>query len=495
MKIISPSVIKSVALLGIASFACGTKHGNTNKKEKLNVLFIAIDDLRPHLGCYGFENVKSPNIDRIAANGLIFKRAYCQFALSSPSRTSLFTGLNPDVTGVKNNGPKFRDTIPDLVALPQHFKNNGYFALGFGKLYHNGLDDPESWTVPHVSGSRPRYAPAGAEINKRVKAEYIKRSDYIPGSKILANGPPFESFDCADNYFLDGGNTESALKALERLKDTTFFLAVGFANVHIPYVSPKRYWDMYDPDQINLPSNQYPPDGAPEWALQSLHELYTYYNIPSPLTEEFKRELIRGYLAATSYVDAQIGHLVEALKEYNLLDKTVIVIFGDHGYQLGEHYMWSSKHTNYETSTLAPLIIRVPGMKAKGGSTSSLVEFIDIYPSLADICGLQIPPHCQGRSFKALLDDPAGTIKLETYSQYNKGGYRGYTIRDDQYRLVQWIKGKEIVYELYNHITDPEENKNIAGDPAMKRIIENLDAKINIRKQNDISLNRELIKN
>ncbi len=411
MKHLIPSVIKPFALLGLASVACGTIHANPVAGRRYNVLFIAVDDLRPHLGCYGYSHVKSPNIDRIASKGILFTRSYCQFALSSPSRTSIFTGLNPDVTGVTGNGPRFRDSIPTIVTLPQLFKQNGYFVRGFGKLYHNGLDDPLSWTVPHEPGKNPRYAPAGEAINKKVKAEYIKRPDYVPGTKIQANGPPFESFDCADNYFLDGGNTESALKALEKMKDTTFFLAVGFANVHIPYVSPKRYWDLYNPKTVPLPSNQFPPEGAPSWALQSLHELYTYYGVPDPLNNSYKQELIRGYLAATSYVDAQIGLLVEALKKYNLMENTVIILWGDHGYQLGEHSMWSSKHTNYETSTLAPLIISVPDMKAGGGKSSSLVEFIDIYPSLAEICGLKIPSHCQGKASGLCLITLTGNSK------------------------------------------------------------------------------------
>ena len=488
MKQILPSIIKPVAMLGVVSVACGTTQVSANPDKKFNVLFITIDDLRPQLGCYGFNHVKSPNIDKVASNGLIFKRAYCQFALSSPSRTSIFTGLNPDVTGITGNGTRFRDTIPNIVTLPQLFKQNGYFTQGFGKLYHDGLDDPLSWSIPHDPGNRPRYAPEGDAINSRQRSEYIKRSDYVPGTKIEANGPPFESYNCNDNYFLDGGNTENALKALENIKDTTFFLAVGFKNVHIPYVSPKRYWDLYDPAQIKLPSNQYPPERAPSWALQSLHELYTYYGVPSPLSDKFKRELIRGYLAATSYVDAQIGLLVGALAKYNLLNNTIIVILGDNGYQLGEHYMWANKHTNYETSTLVPLIINVPGMKAKGQKSSALVEFIDIYPSLAEICGLKIPSHCQGKSFKPLIDKTAEEIKKETFSQYSKGGYKGYTVRDDRYRLVKWTKGNEIVYELYDHNNDPEENRNIDQDQSMKRIIETLDAKINVRKKNDLRL-------
>lgn len=490
MKRFFPSVIQPVALLGIVSFAYGAKPINSVPSKKFNVLFIAIDDLRPQLGCYGFNNIKSPNIDKVAANGLMFTRAYCQMGLCSPSRTSLLTGLNPDVTGIITIGPHFRDSVSNVVTLPQYFKQNGYFTQGFGKVYHNGLDDPQSWSVPHDPGNRPKYAPEGQSIVKRRQSENDKKGIVVTRPNDRAKGPAFESYDCEDNYFLDGGNTESALKALEKIKDTTFFLAVGFANPHIPYVSPKRYWDMYNSDQIILPKNQFPPEGAPTWALQSLAELNSYYNVPDPLTDEFKRELIRGYIAATSYVDAQVGLLINALKKYKLLDNTIIVIWGDNGYQLGEHAMWSCKHTNYETSALVPLIISVPGMKAVGQKTASLIEFTDIYPSLAEICGLKIPSHCQGRSFRSLLDNPRITINQETFNQYIKGGYKGYSIRVDRYRLVQWTKNNEIVYELYDHVSDPDENKNIAGDPSMKSIIENLSTQIDGRIKTDNKLKK-----
>jgi iduronate 2-sulfatase len=485
MKRIFTSVVNPVTLLGVVSLAYGTNPIDAAPGKKFNVLFIAIDDLRPQLGCYGFDYIKSPNIDKVAANGLMFTRAYCQMALSSPSRTSLLTGLNPDVTGIITIGPHFRDSVPDIVTLPQYFKQNGYFTQGFGKVYHNGLDDPKSWSVPHDPGNKPRYSPVGQSIMKRLQAENDKKGIVVTRPNDRAKGPAFESYDCEDNYFLDGGNTESAIKALEKIKDTTFFLAVGFANPHIPYVSPKRYWDIYRSDQIKLPSNQFPPEGAPAWALQSLAELNSYYNVPKPLTEEFKRELIRGYLASTSYVDAQIGLLINALKKNGLSDNTIVLIFGDHGYQLGEHAMWSCKHTNYETSALSLLVVSVPGMKAPGQKTSSLIEFTDIYPSLAEICGFKIPSHCQGRSFKPLLDKPGETIHQETFNQYQKGGYRGYSIRDDRYRLVKWTKNDEIVYELYDHIADPDENKNIAGDPSMKSIVGSLSSKINSRVKTD----------
>lgn len=475
-------------ICGMVTLAGLAGCNNAEPEKKLNVLFIAIDDLRPHVGCYGFDYVKTPNIDRVAQNGLIFTRAYCQQALSSPSRTSLLTGLYPDVTGIRSIGPHFRDTMPDIVTLPQYFKDNGWFTRGFGKIYHNGLDDPKSWTVPHEPGKNPRYAPEGQAILQKRREENKDNKD--PNKRFF--GPPFEYYECADNYFVDGGNTESALKALETLKDTTFFLAVGFTNPHIPYVTPKRYWDMYNSDDIKLPDNQFPPENAPAWAIQSLNELNSYYNVPSPLTDSFKRDLIHGYLAATSYVDAQIGLLIDALEKYNLTENTVVIIFGDHGYQLGEHAMWSSKHTNYETSALSLMVISAPGMKAKGGKTASITEFLDIYPSLADICGLEVPVQCQGKSFKKLLDNPEMIIKSEAYNLYPRGGYMGHAVRDDRYRLVKWVKKDEVVYELYDHQMDPDENKNIAADPAIKPVIEKLEKSIDDRIKADMQMNNTL---
>ncbi len=266
-------------------------HSAYSQKKKYNVLFIAIDDLRPQLGCYGFSNVKSPNIDKVASEGVVFEKAYCQQALCSPSRTSLLTGLNPDVTGIITIGPHFRDSLPNIVTLPQHFKNNGYFTQGFGKIFHGGLDDPKSWSVPHDQGKNPRYAPEGQAIIEAKRQEKIKQGLDLTLRENRVFGPPVESYDVADNYFLDGGNTENALKALAKIKDSTFFLAVGFSNPHIPYISPKKYWDLYDRSQIKLPDNQYAPEGAPAWALQSLDELNGYHNVPKPLTDDFKRDL------------------------------------------------------------------------------------------------------------------------------------------------------------------------------------------------------------
>lgn len=477
--------LQVAALVLLASSAFG-------QKNKYNVLFIAIDDLRPQLGCYGYSNVKSPNIDKVASQGVVFEKAYCQQALCSPSRTSLLTGLNPDASGIITIGPHFRDSVPNVVTLPQHFKNNGYFTQGFGKIFHNGLDDPRSWSVPHDQGKNPRYAPEGQAIIEAKKQEKLKQGLDLSLRENRVFGPPYETYDVADNYFLDGGNTENALKALDKIKDSTFFLAVGFANPHIPYISPKKYWDLYDSKQIKLPNNQHAPEGAPTWALQSLDELNGYHNVPKPLNDDFKRDLIHGYLAATSYVDAQIGLLLEGLKKNNLLDNTVIVIFGDHGYQLGEHGMWSNKHTNYETSARVTLVVKTPDTKAKGKKTSSIVQFVDLYPTLSDIVGLPKPAQGHGQSFKALLTDPKKKFNAYAYSQYLKGGYRGHSVTDGRYRLVQWKKDKETVFELYDHTSDPDENKNVANDPALKTVVASLSTQINNRIAEDLKTRKEV---
>jgi iduronate 2-sulfatase len=470
-----PYLLSTILLAPFITAAASIELSSPEEK-KMNILFISIDDLRPHIGCYGYPNIKTPHMDRVAANGLLFERAYCQQAVCSPSRTSLLTGLYPDVTEVTRIGPHFRETLPDIVTLPQHFMQNGYLSRGFGKVYHgSGLDDPQSWSVPLDLGNTRRHSPEGQAI----KQEHGK-------------GPAFEWYECEDNYFRDGSFAERAIKALETLKDTTFFLAVGFVNPHLPFVSPKRYWDLYKPEDIIIPSNQFHPKDAPSWAVDP-SGLGNYYGVPNPLTEEYKHDLIHGYLAATSYIDAQIGLLLQALEDHNLSDNTIVIIWGDHGFQLGEHNSWATKLTNYEISTRSLLIISVPGMLAKGQRTNSLTGFIDVYPSLVDICGLDIPSHCQGKSFKELLDNPDKVINEEAYSQYHRGGYQGYSLRTDRYRFVEWTRNNQKVYELYDHENDPDENTNIAGDPKNKSIIDELSLKINHRKQEDIQKKNELL--
>ena len=470
--------------VGPAALALGARRiAEAAAAEKINVLFIAVDDLRPQLGCYGDPLVKSPNLDKLAARGMIFTRCYCQQALCSPSRTSLLTGLRPDTTGIVTIGPHFRDSMPDVITLPQHFKNNGYVTRAIGKVYHDGLDDKASWSAPHENTKVPGYGPKGqARLKERV-AEAKRAGIDISDRTKVPYGPAYEAPDLPDNRLRDGANADRALEILREIKDRPFFFGVGFSKPHIPYVAPKRYWDPYDPKDIALVDNQYPPKDAPKWALQGLGELRRYDGPPQndPLPDEWKRRLIHGYMACISYIDAQIGRVLDELDRLGLRDRTVVLAWGDNGYQLGEHGFWSSKHTNYETSTLVPLIVSLPGMKTAGQKSDALVEFIDMYPSLVDICGLPARDSLEGTSFKPLLENPRRPWKRAAFSQYPRGGYDGHTIRTDRWRLVEWrrIKGNQpTVYELYDHQADPQENVNLAGDPKYADTIKELVAQL-----------------
>ncbi len=448
-----------------------------------NVLFIAVDDLRPQLGCYGDELVKSPNIDRLAASGLVFARAYCQQAVCSPSRTSLLTGRRPDTTRVYDLQTHFRDTIPDVVALPQQFKAHGYHSQGFSKIYHGGLDDKQSWSRPWWGPRRPQYAsPEGTALMERLIAEAKAAGWDGRDSRTRPRGLPAEAPDVADNELADGATTDEAIRVLNEVRNEPFFLAAGYLKPHLPFVAPKRHWDLYDRDEFSLAPNPYPPKNAPLYALTNWGELRAYYGMPKqgPVTDEQARELIHGYYACASYTDAQVGRLMDELERLGLRDNTVIILWGDHGWQLGEHGIWC-KHTNFETSVWSPLIISVPGQRSAGHTSDALVEFVDIYPSLCDICGVPLPQGLEGTSFKPLLDDPDRPWKKAAFSQYpraipGQGRGMGYSIRTDRYRFTEWsVPEKDFVeYELYDHEVDPQENTNIAGRPENAELVREL---------------------
>jgi arylsulfatase A-like enzyme len=437
--------------------------------QRPNVLFIAVDDLRPELGCYGREHIHSPNIDRIARQGMTFNRAYCQQAVCSPSRSSLLTGTRPDTTKVWDLVTHFRDALPNVVALPQLFRQGGYFVQGMGKIYHPGFDDERSWSVPWQTPTAPAYA--------RVKTAEVKDEDK-PKAKA---GPPFESADVADNFYKDGMVADLAVSTLRGLsrKPTPFFFAVGFAKPHLPFVAPKKYWDLYDPAQIKLAPNPYRPKDAPEYALASSGELRNYVGMPKegPIPDNVARQLKHGYYAAVSYADAQIGKVLDELDRLGLRKNTIIVLWGDHGWKLGEHGEWC-KHSNVENDANAPLLLSVPGMKNAGAHTDRLVEFVDIYPTLGELAGLPLPGHLEGMSFKPLLDDPKRPWKTAAFSQYPRKGLMGYSMRTDRYRFTVWVgrndHSKVDAIELYDHQTDPQENTNVAKAPANAELVERL---------------------
>lgn len=490
------------ACAGIASmlpeFAFGGEQGG------YNVLFIVVDDLRPTLGCYGAPIIKTPNIDKLAARGTVFLRAYCQQAVCSPSRTSLLTGCRPDTTKVYNLEDHFRKFIPDIVTLPQYFKQHGYHVQGFGKIYHPGLDDPASWSVPHWMPHGTAYAKPETLAELKKKREELEAQGKKVGSKILetdpktglplkvrqgpqVKGPAWEDPDCPDNALRDGMTADEAIKCLRQVKGKKFFLAIGFEKPHLPFVAPKKYFDLYPPEKIKTAPNPYPPKDCPSIALTNYGELRAYSDIPDvgPVDEKKARELVRAYYAATSYTDAQIGKVIDELDRLGLRDKTIIVLWGDHGWHLGEHGLWC-KHTNFEVATHSPLIISAPGQKNKGAKTKALAEFVDIYPTLCDLTGLPQPKHLEGCSLKPVMDDPKRSVKTAAFSQYPRNivpQFRGmgYSMRTDRYRYTEWrdLDGSPFVYtELYDYEKDPQGNVNIANLPENKDLVAKLSEKL-----------------
>ena len=461
-------VVFLIAVGTLQTFAADTA------PRKLNVLFIVVDDLRPELGCYGADYIKSPNIDGLAGRGMVFDRAYCQQAVCSPSRSSLLTGMRPDTTQVWDLETHFRVALPDVVTLPQNFKNNGYFVQGMGKIFHGNFDDESSWSVPLQRPHAPTYALPGnrALQQRRIEDEEQGRKDRFnePNSR----GPAFEGADVPDDLFRDGKVAELAVTALRELseKQEPFFLAVGFYKPHLPFVSPKKYWDLYDPATIQLATNSYRPRGAPGYAIRrGPGELRSFDGVPAGVvSDDLARQLRHGYYAAVSYIDAQVGKVLNELDRSGMRDNTIVILWSDHGWKLGEHNAWA-KQTNCENDTQAPMILYVPGMKHAGEHTNALVEFVDVYPTLSELAGLPLPDHLEGTSFKPLLDDPDRPWKSAVFSQYPRrqhGGLMGYTMRTDRYRFTVWVSrdnpAKVDAVELYDHQSDPQENMNVADN-------------------------------
>lgn len=452
-----------------------------------NVLFIAVDDLRPQLGAYGDAVVRTPHLDRLAARGLLFERAYCQQALCAPSRFSLLAGRYPTTTGIFTIGPELRSKLPDVVTLPQHFKNHGYNALSLGKVYHVGIDDAASWSEPSWQPSKPRNGPVG-QAARAAFAAAEKAAGRTPPA--LGKGAPqfaapaFEAPDVADDDLLDGDTAREAvarLRALATHPDRPFFLAVGFANPHVPWVAPKKYWDLYDRARLPLARNGFAPRGAPPFAATTGADFTWYANVPAklPYPESFQRECLHGYLASISYIDAQIGRLLAALEETDLARRTIVVLWGDHGYYMGEHGWWGGKHNNYEGAVRVPLLIARPDGAAAGRKTRALAELVDLAPTLAELCGLPAEPGFEGRSLAPLFTRPEGSVRDAAFSFYPKGGNLGTAIRTERWRYVEWRKGPDLVArELYDHERDPAENDNVAGLPEHAALLERLAARL-----------------
>ena len=465
--------------------------GLLEASERPNVLFLAIDDLRPDLGCYGSEIVKSPHIDRLAASGTRFERAYCQQAICGPSRASVLTGLRPDAIQVHGNHTHFRKAYPDLATLPQHFKNHGYHARSMGKIYHgvfprgasrtvaDTFGDEESWSVPTFRpGPRYYYTEEGIEAAKEVYQRIYRPKDPGPDDWTgkLVFGPATEAPDLADEVLYDGQVADRAVQSLQELaqSEEPFFLAVGFIKPHSPYIAPKKYWDLYDPEEIPLADPGSRVTDAPGISLHGSGELRRYTDQPGkgPIPEANQRTVRHAYYACVSYIDAQVGRVLDELEAQGLADNTIVALWSDHGYHLGEKDLWG-KTTNFELDTRVPMILRVPGQEP--GVSSSLVELVDLYPTLADLAGLPVGDHLQGSSLAPLVKDPSQVVKTAAFSQFSRSGKRGYSIRTPSRRYTEWIDletGEVTDRLLFDQDSDPGESKNLAPEADPKQIAE-----------------------
>ena len=434
-----------------------------------NLLFIAVDDLRPQLGCYGADAVHSPHIDELASGGTVFDRAYCQQSVCAPSRASVLTGCRPDTTTIFDLQTPVRSVMPDVVTLPQHFKNHGYTSRSIGKIYHHRRDDLEGWTdEPYQSTGD--WQGRGYLTDEAI--EMIAQNDgelARAGSTRRGLGPAFEAADVTDDAYHDGKDADAAIQALRELKGESFFLAVGFHKPHLPFNAPTKYWDLYDPEALPRPATSDTPDGATPFSLTNFGELRGYTNIPDDgaLTEDLARTLVHGYCACVSYMDVQVGRVLTELKRLGMDEDTVVMFWGDHGWKLGEHGSWC-KHTNFEIDCHAPLILRAPGRGREGVHAAGLTEFVDMYPTLCDLAELPIPDHCEGQSVVPLLEDADRDWKKGAISQYPRGGgVMGYTLRTDDYRYTEWQdyqSGEVQARELYDHRVSSEEAVNLAPD-------------------------------
>ncbi len=491
---------------------------NKNKAETKNalpnILFIPVDDLRPEFGAYGDKTILTPNMDRLARQGVTFTRTYCQQAVCNPSRASLLTGLRPDSIQVWDLRTDFRDNVPDVVTLPQFFKQQGYTAIGLGKTFHNNDPDTISWTVTPENIDGFPFDPDAVYANEvnldiqQMKIQTLKdqgrsRIDQVGHWYVKANAT--ENADVDDDAYYDGAQTTRAIEILQELKadNKPFFLSVGYYRPHLPFNAPKKYWDMYQRQEIPLAVNQFVPEGSPAYLVHGEAELRGYsdcHDLPlpneEPWDEDRQREIKHGYFASVSYTDAQIGRLLDELDRLDLIENTIIVLWGDHGWKLGEHNGWC-KQTTYEIDTRVPLIISGYGVGAKGKMSSALTEFVDIYPTLCELASFPVPEHLQGSSLLPLLEDPDREWKNAAFSQFLLGRFgrtttvegeqMGYAIRTDRYRYVEWyvwnaeenMPGDLLWTELFDHQTDPQENKNIAKEPESANVVESLSQQLN----------------
>lgn len=463
--------MKSLTLLSIiTALNIGLSFG----QEQPNVLIFLVDDLRNDLGCYGNTIVKSPNIDKLAKNGVVFNKAYCQQAICAPSRMSILTGMRPENIGIYDIFSPMRKTRKDLISMPQFFKSYGYKTASIGKVYHHSRDDKEVWDVFHEK-----------EKNTYVSKENI---DFIENSKSsgkIAKGPAFEKVETSDDAYKDGRAAKHAIETLQKLKNNKFLMIVGLSKPHLPFNAPKKYWNLYDKNDFKVPS-RVKPKNMYRLALSKWGELKNYANIPNngDLNDELTKELINGYYACISYVDTQIGKIVNTLEELNLKENTLIVFMSDHGYKLGEYGAWC-KHSNMEIDTRVPLIIsNGKNLKTNNTKCNALVENIDVFPTIAASCGLTTH-HVDGKSLLPLIDNPKKPWDKAAYSLFPRGKkYMGCTVTDGHWRYTEWrnsVDQKVLYKELYNHQKSVVANENLSNNPEYKTVLSRMQELLYLR--------------
>jgi len=537
-------LLSSCTQNNVSEIQHGSKVINKTKNKKPHILFISIDDLRPMLASYGDPLAKTPNLDLLAAQGVQFNRAYAQQAICGPSRASVLTGMRPDTLGVTHNYVKFRHKLKNVVTIPQYFIEHGYNAAGFGKIFHHGdKDEALAWNWQPAVDKLPkgiikpsRYA---LSTNTELQRFYRKkmREKYGEQAKFgLGSGPAFENADVPDSAYIDGYTTELAkvtVKDMLAKSDKPLFIGFGMNKPHLPWIAPKKYWDMYNRKDIELAYQNISPQSAPvnaaSMGVHASFELRTFYNVPNygEISPELAISLRHAYLACISYIDAQIGKMITALKQENILDNTLIIAWSDHGYHLGDMGIWG-KASNYEIATRVPLIISTPEMRqgsekyAQGQQSNALVELIDIYPTLAELAGLPVSASLEGKSVVPLLSKPNQAWKKVAYSQFPSPALRewgayplrkgmretyfgklivdvekriqvqqkekwnrelfeqhlmGYSMRTARYRFIAWLDkraldNKPLFVELYDHQTDKHETVNVAK--AHPKVVERL---------------------
>ncbi|MDO8544023.1 MAG: sulfatase [Opitutaceae bacterium] len=450
------------------------------KAKRPNVLLICVDDLKPLLGCYGDPIARTPNIDRLAARGIRFESAYCNQAVCAPSRNNLMLGSRSTSLGIYNLSTNFRQAVPDAVTLTQFFMRHGWRAEGMGKILHVGhgnTNDAASWSVPFYSDKLVEYVdPAHRGPETREEALFNNRKGPVAS---LPRGYAWESPDVPDTAYADGRVAEEASRRLRAAKakpDEPLFLAVGFVRPHLPFSVPKRYWDLYDRTKMPLATRPTPPDGAPAYAGKTTLELNQYEPVPErgAVPDDMQRALIHGYYASVSFSDAQIGRVLDELDRTGLADHTIILLWGDHGWHLGDHGMWT-KHTNYEQAIRIPLLVVAPGVAQPGTRTRAMVETVDVFPTLCELAGLppprDVPQPMDGRSLVPVLRNPATSLRDHIYHVFprNRGSdpVLGRAIRSARHRLVEWKQPgappDTADLELYDYEADPGETRNLAA--------------------------------